>query len=251
MAGRSKWANIKHRKAKQDSKKGKLYTKLIREITVSAKLGGGDPDANPRLRAAWDKALISNMAKDVIDRAIKRGVGGLEGADVEEIRYEGYAPGGVAIMIECMTNNRNRTVAEVRHAFTKCGGNMGTDGSVAYLFTKRGQITIAPGTSSEESVMDVAIEAGADDVAVHDDNSIDITTSPEAFANVKNALTAAGIVPAVAEITMAADLNVPVTDKEVAEKIIQLTDMLEDLDDVQEVYSNADIADELMEKLIY
>jgi YebC/PmpR family DNA-binding regulatory protein len=251
MAGHSKWANIKHRKAKQDSKKGKLYTKLIREITVSAKLGGGDPDANPRLRAAWDKALISNMAKDVIDRAIKRGVGGLEGADVEEIRYEGYAPGGVAIMIECMTNNRNRTVAEVRHAFTKCGGNMGTDGSVAYLFTKRGQITIAPGTSSEESVMDVAIEAGADDVAVHDDNSIDITTSPEAFANVKNALTAAGIVPAVAEITMAADLNVPVTDKEVAEKIIQLTDMLEDLDDVQEVYSNADIADELMEKLIY
>jgi YebC/PmpR family DNA-binding regulatory protein len=250
MAGHSKWANIKHRKAKQDSKKGKLYTKLIREITVSAKLGGADPDANPRLRAAWDKALVANMAKDVIDRAIKRGAGGLEGADVEEIRYEGYAPGGVAIMVECMTNNRNRTVAEVRHAFTKCGGNMGTDGSVAYLFNKRGQITIAPG-APEETVMDVGIEAGADDVMVHADNSIDITTSPESFLNVKNALTSAGIIPAVAEVTLAADVSVPVTDKDIAEKIIQLTDMLEDLDDVQEVYSNADIAEDLMEKLDY
>jgi YebC/PmpR family DNA-binding regulatory protein len=250
MAGHSKWANIKHRKAKQDSKKGKLYTKLIREITVSAKLGGADPDANPRLRVAWDKALVANMAKDVIDRAIKRGAGGLEGADVEEIRYEGYAPGGVAIMVDCMTNNRNRTVAEVRHAFTKCGGNMGTDGSVAYLFNKRGQITIAPG-SAEETVMDVGIEAGADDVVVHEDNSIDITTSPDNFLRVKNALTSAGIIPAVAEVTLAADVNVPVTDKDIAEKIILLTDMLEDLDDVQEVYSNADISEDLMEKLDY
>ena len=246
MAGHSKWANIKHRKAKQDSKKGKLYTKLIREITIAAKLGGADPDANPRLRAAWDKALIANMAKDVIDRAIKRGAGGLEGADVEEVRYEGYAPGGVAIMIDCMTNNRNRTVAEIRHAFSKCGGNMGTDGSVAYLFNKRGQITIAPGTS-DETVMDVGIEAGADDVIVNDDDSIDISTSPEMFAQVKTALNEAGIIPVVAEIALAADVNVPVTDKETAEKIIKLTDMLEDLDDVQEVYTNADIAEELLE----
>ncbi|MES2218577.1 MAG: YebC/PmpR family DNA-binding transcriptional regulator [Pseudomonadota bacterium] len=248
MAGHSKWANIKHRKAKQDSKKGKLYTKLIREITISAKLGGADPDANPRLRAAWDKALVANMAKDVIDRAIKRGAGGLEGADVEEVRYEGYAPGGVAVMIECMTNNRNRTVAEIRHAFSKCGGNMGTDGSVAYLFNKRGQITLAPG-SEEASVMDVAIEAGADDVIIHDDNSIDITTSADNFIPVKNALTQAGIIPVEAEVTLAADVSIPISDKEIAEKIIQLTDMLEDLDDVQEVYTNADITDEVMEKL--
>jgi YebC/PmpR family DNA-binding regulatory protein len=246
MAGHSKWANIKHRKAKQDSKKGKLYTKLIREITIAAKLGGADPDANPRLRAAWDKALVANMAKDVIDRAIKRGAGGLEGADVEEVRYEGYAPGGVAIMIDCMTNNRNRTVAEIRHAFTKCGGNMGTDGSVAYLFNKRGQITIAPG-ADDETVMDVGIEAGADDVIVNDDDSIDISTSPDMFLPVKTALNDAGIIPVVAEIALAADVNVPVTDKEIAEKIIKLTDMLEDLDDVQEVYTNADIAEELLE----
>jgi YebC/PmpR family DNA-binding regulatory protein len=246
MAGHSKWANIKHRKAKQDSKKGKLYTKLIREITIAAKLGGADPDANPRLRAAWDKALVANMAKDVIDRAIKRGAGGLEGADVEEVRYEGYAPGGVAIMIDCMTNNRNRTVAEIRHAFTKCGGNMGTDGSVAYLFNKRGQITIAPG-ADDETVMDVGIEAGADDVIVNDDDSIDISTSPDMFLPVKTALNHAGIIPVVAEIALAADVNVPVTDKEIAEKIIKLTDMLEDLDDVQEVYTNADIAEELLE----
>jgi YebC/PmpR family DNA-binding regulatory protein len=246
MAGHSKWANIKHRKAKQDSKKGKLYTKLIREITIAAKLGGADPDANPRLRAAWDKALVANMAKDVIDRAIKRGAGGLEGADVEEVRYEGYAPGGVAIMIDCMTNNRNRTVAEIRHAFTKCGGNMGTDGSVAYLFNKRGQITIAPG-ADDETVMDVGIEAGADDVIVNDDDSIDISTSPDMFLPVKTALNHAGIIPVVAEIALTADVNVPVTDKEIAEKIIKLTDMLEDLDDVQEVYTNADIAEELLE----
>ena len=246
MAGQSTWANIKHRKAKQDSKKGKLYTKLIREITIASKLGGPDPDANPRLRAAWDKALIANMAKDVIDRAVKRGAGGMEGDDVEEVRYEGYAPGGVAIMVDCMTNNRNRTVAEVRHAFTKCGGNMGTDGSVGYLFNKRGQITIAPG-ASEETVMDVGIEAGAEDVIVNDDNSIDINTTPDLFHAVKTALTQAGIVPVHAEIALSADVSVPVTDKEIAEKIIKLTDMLEDLDDVQEVYTNADLAAAILE----
>lgn len=245
MAGHSKWANIKRHKAKQDAVKGKLYTKLIREITVSAKLGGGDPDANPRLRAALDKAYGANMSKDVIDRAVKRGVGGMEGEDVEEIRYEGYGPGGVAIMVDCMTNNRNRTVAEVRHAFTKCGGNLGTDGSVSYLFKKIGQMFFAPG-ADEEKVMEVALEAGAYDVMVHDDKSIEVTTSPDTFMTVKDAMTKAGLKPEQADVTMAADVNVAIEDKEVAEKILRLNDMLEELDDVQEVYSNADIAEELL-----
>jgi YebC/PmpR family DNA-binding regulatory protein len=248
MAGHSKWANIKHRKAKQDSKRGKLYTKLIREITVSAKLGGADPDANPRLRAAWDKALIANMSKDVIDRAVKRGAGGQEGSDVEEIRYEGYGPAGVAVMVDCMTNNRNRTVAEIRHAFTKCGGNMGTDGSVGYLFQKMGQITLAPG-ANEEKVMDAVLEAGADDVVVNDDKSIDITTTPETFIPVKDALVKAGLQPVNAEVTMAAAVNIEVTDKDNAEKLLRLTDMLEDLDDVQEVYTNADIVEEVLAQI--
>jgi YebC/PmpR family DNA-binding regulatory protein len=248
MAGHSKWANIKHRKGKQDAKRGKLYTKLIREITVSAKLGGGDPDANPRLRAAWDKALIANMAKDVIERAVKRGAGGLDGGDVEEIRYEGYGPAGVAIMVDCMTNNRNRTVGEVRHAFTKCGGNMGTDGSVSYLFSKIGQLTLAPG-ADEERVMDLALESGADDVVVNDDKSIDITTSPDLFAVVRDAMVSAGFQPVQAEITMAAATNVDITDKDTAEKFMRLTDMLEDLDDVQEVYSNADITDDILAEM--
>src|ERR1700733_12210323 len=170
MAGHSKWANIKRHKAKQDAKRGKLYTKLIREITVSAKLGGGDADANPRLRAAWDKALIANMSKDVIDRAIKRGAGGQEGSDVEEVRYEGYGPAGVAVMVDCMTNNRNRTVAEVRHAFTKMGGNLGTDGSVSYLFSKRGHFVFPPGTD-EDKVMELALESGALDVQSDEDGT--------------------------------------------------------------------------------
>jgi YebC/PmpR family DNA-binding regulatory protein len=248
MAGHSKWANIKHRKGKQDAKRGKLYTKLIREITVSAKLGGSDPGANPRLRAAVDKALIANMSRDVIDRAAKRGAGGLEGDDVEEIRYEGYGPSGVAVMVDCMTNNRNRTVAEVRHAFTKCGGNMGTDGSVSYLFKELGEITLAPG-ADEERVMEVALEAGADDIVVNDDKSIDLTVSPDAFLLVKDAIAKAGFVPVHAEVTMAADLSVSITDKEVAEKLLRLTDMLEDLDDVQEVYTNADISEEVLAEL--
>jgi YebC/PmpR family DNA-binding regulatory protein len=245
MAGHSKWANIKRHKGKQDAKRGKIYTKLIREVTVAAKLGGGSVDDNPRLRTAVDKALGANMSRDVIDRAIKRGAGGMEGGDVEEIRYEGYGPGGVAMMVDCMTNNRNRTVAEVRHAFTKCGGNLGTDGSVAYLFQKKGQITFAPG-ADEEKVMEVALEAGADDIVVNDDKSIDVTTSPELFLAVKNAMAGVGLIPAQAEITMAAATDVPVSDKDTAEKIVRLVDMLEDLDDVQEVYSNADISDEVM-----
>lgn len=248
MAGHSKWANIKRHKSKQDAKRGKLYTKLIREITVAAKLGGGDVDANPRLRAAVDKALGANMSRDVIDRATKRGAGGMEGELVEEIRYEGYGPGGVAVIVDCMTNNRNRTVGEVRHAFTKCGGNLGTDGSVAYLFKKSGQITFAPG-ADEERVMELALESGADDVIVNDDKSIDVTTKPEDFLAVKHVMLTAGLDPVHAEVTMSAGTSVAITDKEIAEKLIRLTDMLEDLDDVQEVFSNADIAEELMDDL--
>lgn len=248
MAGHSKWANIKRHKAKVDAVKGKLYTKLIREITVSAKLGGGDADSNPRLRAALDKAYAANMSKDVIERAVKRGAVGMEGDDVEEVRYEGYGPGGVAMMVDCMTNNRNRTVADVRHAFTKCSGNLGTDGSVSYLFSKQGQITFAPGVD-EERVLNIALEAGADDVIVNDDKSIDVTTSPELFLAVKDAMTREGLIPAQADLTMAAATNVPIADKEVAEKIIRLTDMLEELDDVQEVYTNADIDEGILGQL--
>jgi YebC/PmpR family DNA-binding regulatory protein len=248
MAGHSKWANIKRHKSKQDAKRGKLYTKLIREINVAAKLGGGDVSANPRLRTAVDKALGANMTRDVIDRAIKRGAGGLEGNDVEEIRYEGYGPGGVAVLVDCMTNNRNRTVAEVRHAFSKCGGNLGTDGSVSYLFKKTGVLTFAPGID-EERVMEHALEAGADDVIVNDDKSIDVITSPEQFLAVKEAMQQANLMSVQADITMTAATYVAITDKELAEKFVRLNDMLEDLDDVQEVYSNADIAEEIMEKL--
>jgi YebC/PmpR family DNA-binding regulatory protein len=248
MAGHSKWANIKHRKAKQDAKRGKLYTKLIREITVSAKLGGGDPDANPRLRAALDKALVANMSRDVIDRAIKRGVGGMDGDDVEEIRYEGYGPGGVALIVDCMTNNRNRTVGEIRHAFTKCNGNLGTDGSVAYLFKQQGQLMFAPG-ADEEKLMELALELGAEDIIINDDKSIELTTPPDKFSQIKDAIIAANFQPEDAEITMAAAVGVVVTDKDAAEKIMRLVDMLEDLDDVQEVYSNADIAEEVLAAL--
>lgn len=248
MAGHSKWANIKHHKAKQDAKRGKLYTKLIREITVAAKLGGGDENSNPRLRAALDKALDANMSRDVIDRAIKRGVGGMEGEQVEEVRYEGYGPHGVAVIVDCMTNNRNRTVADVRHAFTKCGGNLGTDGSVAYLFNEMGQITFAPGVD-EERVMELALESGAEDVIVNNDKSIDVTVKPEFFLQLKKAMLTAGLQPAQAEVAMVATLQTAITDKEVAEKLIRLTDMLEDLDDVQEVYTNADIAEEVLAEL--
>lgn len=248
MAGHSKWANIKRHKAKQDAKRGKLYTKLIRELTVAAKIGGADANANPRLRAALDKAQEANMTKDVIERAIKRGVGGMEGELVEEVRYEGYGPLGIAIMVDCMTNNRNRTVAEVRHAFTKMGGNLGTDGSVAYLFKKQGQITFAPGVD-EERLMELALESGADDIVVNDDKSVEIVTPPELFLTVKDSLHQSSFQPEQADITMLPNLYVPVVDKESAEKILQLLDALEDLDDVQAVYSNADIEDDIMEAL--
>jgi YebC/PmpR family DNA-binding regulatory protein len=248
MAGHSKWANIKRHKAKQDAKRGKLYTKIIREVTVAAKMGGGDANSNPRLRAALDKAQEANMTKDVIDRAIKRGVGGMEGENVEEIRYEGYGPGGTALMVDCMTNNRNRTVGEVRHAFTKHGGNLGTDGSVAYLFKKVGQISFAPGID-EERLMEHALEAGAEDIIVGDDGSVDVLTSPEDFMNVKAQLVTSGFHPAQAEVTMLAATDVEIADKETAEKVMNLIDALEDLDDVQSVYSNADIASEIMEQI--
>lgn len=248
MAGHSKWANIKRHKAKQDAKRGKLYTKLIREITVAAKMGGGDPSSNPRLRAALYNAQEANMTKDVIERAIKRGAGGMEGEVLEEIRYEGYGPGGTAVMVDCMTNNRNRTVADVRHAFSKNGGNLGTDGSVAYLFKKQGEITFAPG-ADEERLMELALELGAEDIIVNDDNSIDVITTPEEFITIKEALARDGFNPAQAKITMLAGTNVSIRDKETAEKILSLIDTLEDLDDVQSVYSNADVTEEVLNQL--
>lgn len=248
MAGHSKWANIKRHKAKQDAKRGKLYTKIIREVTVAAKMGGGDAGSNPRLRAALDKAQEANMTKDVIDRAIKRGVGGMEGENVEEIRYEGYGPGGIAVMVDCMTNNRNRTVGEVRHAFTKAGGNLGTDGSVSYLFKKQGQLTFAPGIDVDK-LMDSALEAGADDIIVSDDGSAEVLTSPENFMTIKEALAKLGFKTVQAEVTMLAGTDVAISDKDTAEKVMDLIDTLEDLDDVQSVYSNADIVEEVMSQL--
>lgn len=248
MAGHSKWANIKRHKAKVDAVKGKLYTKIIRELTVAAKTGGGDASANPRLRAALDKAYGANMTKDVIERAIKRGAGGMEGENVEEIRYEGYGPGGIAIMVDCMTNNRNRTVGEVRHAFSKHGGNLGTDGSVAYLFKKQGQMTFAPGTD-EERLMELSLELGAEDIITNDDHSIDVVTSPEDFMTIKEKLATQGFKPEEADVTMSADISVNITDQATGEQIVELIDALEDLDDVQSVYTNADISDEVMKQL--
>jgi len=247
MAGHSKWANIKHRKAAQDAKRGKVFTKIIRELVVAAKQGGPLPEDNPRLRAAVDKALGSNMKKDTIDKAIQRGAGTGDEDNYEEITYEGYGVGGVAVLVECMTDNRNRTVAEVRHAFSKLGGNLGTDGSVAYLFDRKGQFTYEPG-ADEDQVMEAALEAGADDVVSNDDGSIDVFSAWEDFMAVKDALTEAGLEPQQAEIAMIPSTAVPL-DKDGAEKVMGLVDTLEDLDDVQNVYSNADIPDEVLEQL--
>ncbi|MGI3129947.1 YebC/PmpR family DNA-binding transcriptional regulator [Halopseudomonas pachastrellae] len=247
MAGHSKWANIKHRKAAQDAKRGKIFTKLIRELTVSAKVGGGNPADNPRLRAAVDKALGANMTRDTIDRAIARGAGSNDADNMEELTYEGYGAGGVAVLVEAMTDNRNRTVSEVRHAFGKCGGNLGTDGSVAYLFTRRGQLVFAAGVD-EDALMEAALEAGAEDVVANDDGSFDVFTSFEEFGAVRDALDAAGFAAESADVAM-----IPSTEAELdlvtAQKVIKLIDMLEDLDDVQNVYSNASISDDIMEQL--
>ena len=241
MAGHSKWANIKHRKAAADAKKGKIFTRLIKEITVAAKLGGGDPNMNPRLRLAMDKGREANMAKDSVQNAIKRGSGQLEGVSYEEARYEGYGPGGAAVIVDCLTDNRTRTVAEVRHAFTKNGGNMGSDGSVSYLFKHCGQFVFAPG-ASEEKVMDAALEAGAEDVVANDDGSIEVVCAPNDFHAVKAALEKAGLKPEVAEVTMK-----PLNDSALAggdaQRMRSLLDALESLDDVQDVYTTAVLED--------
>jgi YebC/PmpR family DNA-binding regulatory protein len=242
MAGHSKWANIKHKKAAQDAKRAKVWTKLIREITGAARVGGGDPDDNPRLRLAVDKAMGANMPKDTVERAIQRGAGGNDADNVEELTYEGYGPGGVAILIEAMTDNRNRTVAEVRNAFNKHGGNLGTDGSVAYLFARKGTISFAPG-ADEDRILEAALEAGAEDVETHDDESIDVVTTPEAFGDVKAALESRELEPDAAEVAMVPDLYSEV-DAETSETVLKLIDVLEDLDDVQNVYTNGSFAEE-------
>jgi YebC/PmpR family DNA-binding regulatory protein len=247
MAGHSKWANIKHRKAAQDAKRGKVFTKLIRELVVAAKQGGPLPEDNPRLRAAVDKALGSNMTRDTIDRAIARGAGTNDADNMEELTYEGYAAGGIAILVEAMTDNRNRTVAEVRHAFSKRGGNLGTDGSVAYLFARKGHITFGPGVD-EDHVMEVALEAGAEDIVVADDGSLEVTTAWEDFSAVKEALEAADLIPDDGEVTMIAATTVEV-DADGAEKVMGLVDALEDLDDVQNVYSNVEIPEDVLASL--
>jgi YebC/PmpR family DNA-binding regulatory protein len=237
MAGHSKWANIQHRKGRQDAKRGKIFTRLIKEITVSARLGGGDPNSNARLRLAVDKATDQNMPKDNIERAIKRGVGGLDGANYEEIRYEGYGTNGAAVLVDTLTDNRTRTVAEVRHAFTKHGGNLGSTGSVAFLFKHCGQLMYAPGTD-EEKLMDAALEAGAEDVVANDDGSLEVVTGPHDFSRVKAALEKAGFKAELAEVTMK-----PASETEMAGddavKMQKLLDALESLDDVQEVYTTA------------
>ncbi len=247
MAGHSKWANIQHRKGAQDKKRGKLFTKLIREITVAAKMGGSDLDANPRLRLAVDKAKGQSMPKDNIERAIKRGAGETDGMDYFEIRYEGYGPGGTAVMVDCLTDNRNRTVAEVRHAFTKFGGNLGADGSVNYLFNKVGQLLFPAGVN-EDTVMEAAIESGAEDVIVEDDGSIEVLTEPDDFEQVRDGLVDAGLEAETAQITMRASTNASLEAKE-AGSMIKLLEMLEDLDDVQEVYSNADISEDVLAQI--
>ena len=242
MAGHSKWANIRFRKGAQDAKRGKLFTKFIREITVAARMGGGDPDSNPRLRAAIDKGLTNNMKRDTIEKAVKRGTGDLEGVNYEEVRYEGYGTAGVAILVDCLTDNHNRTVSEVRHAFSKYNGNLGTDGSVAYLFSKVGVMGY-PAGSDEEMIMDTALEAGAEDVITDDDGSIEVQAIPSSFVEVKKALDDAGLTSDYAEITERASTEVSL-DTEDAEKLMRLIDALEDLDDVQEVHSNASFPDD-------
>ena len=246
MAGHSKWANIRFRKGAQDAKRGKVFTKLIREITTAARAGGGDPASNPRLRLAIDKAKGQSMPKDNIDRAVKRGSGDLEGANYEEVRYEGYGPSGIAVMVDCLTDNRNRTVAEVRHAFSKFGGNLGADGSVAYLFEQVGLLTYSP-DSDEERLMEAAIDSGADDVAVNDDGSVEVICAPEDFESVKLGMAQLELEPEHAEVTMRASTQADI-EVDSAETLLKLLDMLDDLDDVQQVYSNAEIPEQLLQE---
>jgi YebC/PmpR family DNA-binding regulatory protein len=247
MAGHSKWANIKHRKGAQDAKRGQVFTKMLREISVAAKISG-DPASNPRLRTAIDKALGANMKRDTIENAVKKATGALDGVNYEEVRYEGYGPCGTAVIVECLTDNRNRTVGEVRHAFSKAGGNLGTDGSVSYMFKKLGVLSYNAGVD-EDAIMEAAMEAGAEDIIVNDDGSVDVMTGFESYLIVKDAMIAAGFTPDNSELTMEADNQVAIADLEDAQKVLRLIDRLEELDDVQEVYSNADISEEIMEQL--
>ena len=237
MAGHSKWANIQHRKGRQDAKRGKIFTRLIKEITVASRMGGGDASINPRLRLAVEKARENNMPKDTVENAIKRGSGQLDGVEYLELRYEGYGINGAAVMVDCMTDNKTRTVADVRHAFTKYGGNLGTDGSVSFLFKHCGQMIFAPGTD-ENALLEVALDAGAEDIINNDDGSIEVITSPNDFVSVKQRLEAAGFKPEMAEVTMKAENEVSFTGDD-AVKMQKLLDALEDLGDVQEVYTNA------------
>jgi YebC/PmpR family DNA-binding regulatory protein len=237
MAGHSKWANIQHRKGRQDAKRGKIFTRLIKEITVAARMGDSDPGSNPRLRLAIDKAYANNMPKENVERAIKRGAGELEGVNYEEVRYEGYGVGGAAVIVDCMTDNKTRTVADVRHALTKNGGNLGTDGSVSFLFKHCGQLIFAPGTS-EDQLMEAALEAGAEDIVANDDGSFEVITAPNDFAAVKTALEKAGFTPALAEVTMKATVENELKGDD-AVRMHKLLDALEAVDDVQEVYTTA------------
>lgn len=247
MAGHSKWANIKHRKGAQDKKRGKIFTRLIREITVAAGMGGGDPDANPRLRLAIDKARAENLPKDTIERAIKRGSGEVEGEAYEEIRYEGYGVGGAAVIVDCLSDNRNRTAADVRHAFSKFGGNLGSGGSVSFLFEHCGVISYPPGTD-ENTIMEAALEAGANDIVANDDGSIDVITDPADFEAVRDAMSAAGHEPDNAEATMRPSTTAELDDEQ-ATTVLKMLEALEELDDVQDVYSNADFSEEVIERL--
>jgi YebC/PmpR family DNA-binding regulatory protein len=247
MAGHSKWANIQHRKGAQDKKRSKLFTKLIREITVATRVGGADISSNPRLRLAIDKGKAQSLPKDRIEKAVKKGSGDVDGEDYFEVTYEGYGPGGVAVMVKCLTDNRNRTVSEVRHGFSKHGGNLGADGSVSYMFKMVGLVSYSAGIN-EDSLMEVALEAGAEDVVSNDDTSVDVLTDPADFSAISNALQDAGLQYDMAEITMRADLSTSLEVDDAA-KMMKLLDTLEDLDDVQNVYSNADISDEVLAKL--
>lgn len=245
MAGHSKWSNIKHRKAGQDAKRAKVFTKIIRELTVAARDGGGNVEDNPGLRTLVDKAKAAQMPKDTMERAISRGAGGQDGAELVPLTYEGYGPGGVAVLVETMSDNRNRTVAEVRHAFSKAGGNLGTDGSVAYLFDRKGQIYFEPDVSEDE-VMEIAIESGAEDVVTDEDGVIEVVTEPEDYLVVKDALVEGGLVPVASELGMVAQTTSDL-DADTGEKVLRLVDALEDLDDVTNVYTNANIPEELMQ----
>ncbi|RMA96172.1 YebC/PmpR family DNA-binding transcriptional regulator [Hydrogenothermus marinus] len=249
MAGHSKWHNIRHKKAKQDAKRGQIFTKLIREITIAARQGGGDPEFNPRLRIAIDKAKEHNMPAENIERAIKRGTGELEGVNYEEVSYEGYGPEGVAIIVECVTDNRNRTTGEIRHIFSKYGGNLGSSGCVSFLFEDKGVILVPKDSITEEEIFEKAIEAGAEDVITEDDNYYEIRTSPEDLYSVKENLEKEGINIEKAELTKIPTTTVEIKDPETAEKLMKLLDALEEQDDVQKVYSNFEMEDQLMEKI--